>query len=177
MNPAHDGAVLPILHLNGYKIANPALLARLSREELMSLLVGYGHQSYFVEGDDAETMHQLRAATLETVISEINTIQSDVREQGFSQRPRYPMIVLRTPKGWTGPRSVDGLPTENSFRSHQVPLAELASKPEHLKMLEEWMHSYKPEELFVCIASPIKISIRCLRPISPSSLPFTAIRG
>jgi len=148
LNPARDGAVVPILHLNGYKIANPTVLARLSDEELSSLLVGYGHKPYFVEGDDPETMHQLMAATLDTVIAEIQEIQKKAREHGFSGRPRWPMIVLRSPKGWTGPKSVDGLPTENSYRSHQVPLAELAAKPDHLRLLEEWMRSYRPEELF-----------------------------
>ncbi len=148
LNPVRDGVVLPILHLNGYKIANPTVLARLSDEELASLMVGYGHRPYFVAGDDPETMHQLMAGTLDAVLAEIQTIQREAREGGFFERPQWPMIVLRTPKGWTGPKEVDGLPTENSFRSHQVPLAELASKPDHLKMLEEWMRSYKPEELF-----------------------------
>ncbi|MGE0883404.1 MAG: phosphoketolase [Blastocatellales bacterium] len=148
LNPVRDGAVLPILHLNGYKIANPTVLARLSDEELASLMVGYGHNPYFVAGDDPQTMHQLMAGTLDAVLAEIQKIQRGAREGGFSERPQWPMIVLRTPKGWTGPKEVDGLPTENSFRSHQVPLAELASKPDHLKMLEEWMRSYKPEELF-----------------------------
>jgi len=148
LNPARDGVVLPILHLNGYKIANPTVLARLSDEELASLMVGYGHRPYFVAGDDPESMHQLMAGTLDAVLAEIQTIQREAREGGFFERPQWPMIVLRTPKGWTGPKEVDGLPTENSFRSHQVPLAELASKPDHLKMLEEWMRSYKPEELF-----------------------------
>jgi len=148
LNPARDGAVLPILHLNGYKIANPTVLARISHDELASLFVGYGYKPYFVEGDDPETMHQLMAATLDTVIAEIQAIQHDARTNGLSARPPWPMIILRSPKGWTGPKFVDGLPTENSFRSHQVPLAELASKPEHLQLLEEWLRSYKPEELF-----------------------------
>jgi xylulose-5-phosphate/fructose-6-phosphate phosphoketolase len=148
LNPARDGAVLPVLHLNGYKIANPTVLARLGDDELKSLFTGYGHNPYFVEGDDPETMHQLMAATLNAVIAEIQRIQKDARTNGFSRRPQFPIIILRSPKGWTGPKFVDGLPTENSFRSHQVPLAELARKPEHLKMLEEWMRSYKPEELF-----------------------------
>ena len=148
LNPVHDGAVLPILHLNGYKIANPTVLARLRDEELSSLLSGYGHKPHFVAGDDPDTMHQLMAGTLDAVLAEIQAIQRETREHGFSERPRWPMIVLRSPKGWTGPKFVDGLPTENSFRSHQVPLTELASKPEHLKMLEDWMRSYKPEELF-----------------------------
>ena len=148
LNPVHDGAVLPILHLNGYKIANPAVLARLGDDELASLLAGYGHKPYFVAGGDHETMHQLMAGTLDAVLAEIHTIQREARAHGFSQRPQWPMIVLRSPKGWTGPQFVDGLPTENSFRSHQVPLSELASNPEHLQMLEEWMRSYRPDELF-----------------------------
>ena len=148
LNPARDGAVLPILHLNGYKIANPTVLARISKDELTSLFVGYGYQPYFVEGDDPETMHQLMAATLEKVIAEIKAIQKDARENGFTKRPQFPMIILRSPKGWTGPKFVDGLPAENSFRSHQVPLAELATNPEHFRQLEEWLRSYKPEELF-----------------------------
>jgi xylulose-5-phosphate/fructose-6-phosphate phosphoketolase len=147
LNPARDGAVLPILHLNGYKISNPTVLARLNKEELISLLSGYGHKPYFVEGDEPELMHQLMAANLETVLAEIQAIQRDARA-GFQQRPRWPMIVLRTPKGWTGPKVVDGKPAEGSFRSHQVPLAQLATKPEHLRQLEEWMRSYKPQELF-----------------------------
>jgi xylulose-5-phosphate/fructose-6-phosphate phosphoketolase len=148
LNPVGDGAVLPILHLNGYKIANPTLLARIPAEELTSLLVGYGHKPYFVEGDDPEAMHQQMAGTLETVIAEIRSIQREARTHGFSQRPQWPMIVLRSPKGWTGPKVVDGKPAEGSFHSHQVPLASLGSKPEHLSMLEEWMRSYRPEELF-----------------------------
>src|SRR3989440_4627839 len=148
LNPAHDGAVLPILHLNGYKIANPTVLARLSDDELTSLFVGYGHKPYFVEGDDPEAMHQLMAATLDTIIAEIQKIQRDARDDGFKHRPQWPLIVLRSPKGWTGPKFVDGLPAENSFRSHQVPLSDLKTKPEHLKQLEEWMLSYRPDELF-----------------------------
>lgn len=148
LNPVHDGAVLPILHLNGYKIANPTVLARISHGELEKLLEGYGYRPYFVEGDDPQRMHQLMAATLDTVIEEIQAIQREARTHGFSQRPQWPMIVLRTPKGWTGPEEVDGKPVENYWRSHQVPLSELAAKPEHMKLLEEWMRSYKPEELF-----------------------------
>ncbi len=148
LNPLHDGAVLPILHLNGYKIANPTVLARLGDDELTSLLIGYGHTPYFVSGDDPAAMHQLMASTLDRALAEIQEIQREAREHGFTERPRWPMIVLRSPKGWTGPKFVDGLPTENSFRSHQVPLAELASNPEHLRQLEDWMRSYKPEELF-----------------------------
>jgi xylulose-5-phosphate/fructose-6-phosphate phosphoketolase len=148
LNPAHDGAVLPILHLNGYKIANPTVLARLDSEELRELLRGYGHAPYFVEGEDPKRVHQQMAATLDTVLSEIARIQEDARRRGFSGRPRWPMIVLRTPKGWTGPKVVDGKPVENSFRSHQVPVADLAARPDHLEMLEDWMRSYHPEELF-----------------------------
>ena len=148
LNPVRDGSVLPILHLNGYKISNPTVLGRLSREELTSLLVGYGHTPYFVEGDEPEAMHQLMAATLDTVLAEIRLIQRETRENGFKQRPQWPMIVLRSPKGWTGPKIVDGKPAEGSFRSHQVPLSKLASNPEHLRQLEEWMQSYRPEELF-----------------------------
>jgi xylulose-5-phosphate/fructose-6-phosphate phosphoketolase len=140
--------VLPILHLNGYKIANPTLLARISREELQSLFTGYGYKPYFVEGSEPETMHQLMAQTLDTVISEIKATQNEARTGGVVKRPRWPMIILRTPKGWTGPKEVDGLKTEDSWRSHQVPFAEMAEKPNHVKLLEKWMKSYKPEELF-----------------------------
>jgi xylulose-5-phosphate/fructose-6-phosphate phosphoketolase len=148
LNPVSDGAVLPILHLNGYKIANPTVLARISKEELTKLLEGYGHKVYFIEGDEPEKMHQLMAEVLETAINEIKAIQKDIRKNGYKKRPQWPMIVLKTPKGWTGPKIVDGLQVEGTFRSHQVPLSELSIKPEHLKMLEEWMRSYKPEELF-----------------------------
>ena len=148
LNPSRDGAVLPILHLNGYKIANPTVLARISHDELEKLLMGYGYKPCFVEGDDPETMHQLMAGTLDTVVTEIQSIQRDARANGFKHRPRWPMIVLRTPKGWTGPKVVDGKPIEGTFRAHQVPLAEIATKPDHLRMLEEWMKSYRPQELF-----------------------------
>ena len=148
LNPERDGAVLPILHLNGYKIANPTVLARISRSELENLFRGYGYKPYFVEGDEPEPMHQLMAGTLDQVIAEIKQIQKDARDKGFRQRPIWPMIVLRSPKGWTGPKKVDGKPTEGSWRSHQVPFAELAEKPSHLKLLETWMKSYKPQELF-----------------------------
>ena len=148
LNPERDGAVLPFLHLNGYKIANPTVLARLSQEELTNLLAGYGHKPYYVEGDEPEKMHQLMAATLDAVIEEIQEIQQKNRENGFCERPQWPMIVLRTPKGWTGPRIVDGKKVEGTFRSHQVPLAELSTNPGHVKMLENWMRRYKPEELF-----------------------------
>jgi len=148
LNPARDGMVLPILHLNGYKIANPTVLARLSQEELTSLMIGYGHKPYFVEGDNPELMHEKMAKTLDAVCAEIKDIQNQVRANGFTTRPVYPMIVLRSPKGWTCPKTVDGLQVEGTFRAHQVPLVELASKPEHLKMLEEWMRSYQPDKLF-----------------------------
>jgi xylulose-5-phosphate/fructose-6-phosphate phosphoketolase len=148
LNPVHDGAVLPILHLNGYKIASATVLARISRQELEELFRGYGYTPYFVEGDQPEPMHQLMAGTLDQVIAEIRQIQKDARAKGFKQRPLWPMIVLRTPKGWTGPKVVDGKPAEGSWRSHQVPFSELAEKPGHLKLLETWMKSYKPHELF-----------------------------
>jgi xylulose-5-phosphate/fructose-6-phosphate phosphoketolase len=148
LNPVHDGAVLPILHLNGYKIANPTVLARLSHEELESLFIGYGYKPYFVEGHEPETMHQLMAATLDTVIREIKDIQEDARIHGYNGRPQWPVIILKSPKGWTGPKEVDGKKTEDYWRSHQVPFAEMASEPEHVRLLAEWMKSYKPEELF-----------------------------
>ncbi|MCE7917557.1 MAG: phosphoketolase family protein, partial [Nitrosomonas sp. PRO5] len=148
LNPVHDGAVLPILHLNGYKIANPTILARISREELEQLFQGYGYQPYIVEGEDPLTMHQLMAGTLDQVLAEIRSIQTRARLDGVTQYPRWPMIILRTPKGWTGPATVDGLKTEGSWRSHQVPLSELAKKPEHIQQLEAWLRSYRPEELF-----------------------------
>lgn len=148
LDPVHDGAVLPILHLNGYKIANPTVLARISHEELESLLIGYGYNPYFVEGSEPDVMHQKMADTLDEVVAEIKEIQQAAREKGNLGRPRWPMIVLRTPKGWTGPKEVDGKKTEGSWRSHQVPLAEVTTNPAHLRQLEEWMKSYKPEELF-----------------------------
>jgi xylulose-5-phosphate/fructose-6-phosphate phosphoketolase len=148
LNPARDGAVLPILHLNGYKIAGPTVLARLPQEELTHLFLGYGYRPYFVEGDQPAAVHQLLAATLDQILSEIQLIQLEARTQGFSKRPIWPMIVLRTPKGWTGPKVVDGIQVEGTFRAHQVPLSELAAKPEHIQILENWMKSYKPEELF-----------------------------
>ena len=148
LNPARDGAVLPILHLNGYKIANPTVLGRMSDGELVQLFAGYGYDPYFVEGREPDVMHQLMAGTLDTVIAEIRSIQHKARLQGVTERPVWPMIILRTPKGWTGPRVVDGKPVEDTWRAHQVPLAELAAKPEHLRLLEEWMKSYRAEELF-----------------------------
>jgi len=149
LNPVTDGAVLPILHLNGYKISNPTILARISKNELKQLFTGYGYKPYFVEGADPRKMHKLFARTLEAVIKEIRAIQKKARSGGKKvSRPAWPMIVLRTPKGWTGPKSIDGLKTEGYWRSHQVPLSELAEKPAHIKILEKWMKSYKPEELF-----------------------------
>ena len=148
LNPARDGAVLPILHLNGYKIANPTVLARIPHDELEKLFVGYGYRPYFVEGSEPEAMHQLMASTLDIVFAEIKAIQQQARSKGVTDRPCWPMIILKSPKGWTGPREVDGKPAEGSWRSHQVPFGELASKPGHLKLLEEWMRSYRPDELF-----------------------------
>jgi xylulose-5-phosphate/fructose-6-phosphate phosphoketolase len=148
LNPVRDGAVLPILHLNGYKIASPTVLARISHEELESLFIGYGYKPHFVEGTEPEQMHEAMAATLGTVIAEIKSIQHEARSNGAVKRPRWPMIILRTPKGWTGPKEVDGQKTEDSWRSHQVPFAEMATKPDHVRLLETWMKSYKPEELF-----------------------------
>jgi xylulose-5-phosphate/fructose-6-phosphate phosphoketolase len=148
LNPVRDGAVLPILHLNGYKIANPTLLARMSDEDLTHLFTGYGWKPYFVEGHEPEAMHQLMAGTLDTIVSEIRSIQDKARRDGAAGMPKWPMIVLRSPKGWTGPKVVDGKPIENTWRAHQVPVADLQSKPAHLKILEDWMRSYRPEELF-----------------------------
>ena len=148
LNPVHDGAVLPILHLNGYKIAGPTVLARISHDELDALFRGYGYMPYYVEGDDPDTMHQLMATTLDTVVAEIQCIQQDARSKGFTERPRWPMIILRSPKGWTGPESVDGKPIEGTFHAHQVPVTNFIKEPKHLKILEQWMKSYRPEELF-----------------------------
>jgi len=148
LNPARDGAVLPILHLNGYKIANPTVLGRLDDEELTQLFHGYGYKPYFVEGDEPERMHQLMAATLDTVIEEIRAIQNEGRSKEPVTLPVWPMIVLRTPKGWTGPKVVDGKPVEGTWRAHQVPVTDMDTKRGHLKILEEWLKSYRPEELF-----------------------------
>src|SRR4051794_14912356 len=139
IDPARDGVVLPVLHLNGYKIANPTVLARISEDELRDLMRGYGHEPVFVEGDEPEAVHQALAAALDGVLDDIAEIQRKAREDGDLTRPRWPMIVLRTPKGWTGPREVDGVQVEDSWRSHQVPLAQLAERPDHLALLEEWM--------------------------------------
>ncbi len=148
LNPIRDGAVLPILHLNGYKINNPSILSRISHEELDNLFKGYGWKPYFVEGNDPATMHQAMAATLETCLAEIQHIQQEARNSGKPLRPRWPMIVLRSPKGWTGPKEVDGHKVEGFWRAHQVPLSKVKENPEHLKQLEAWLRSYKPEELF-----------------------------
>ena len=148
LNPARDGAVLPILHLNGYKIANPTVLGRMDDAQLNQFFAGLGYKPYFVEGRDPEPMHQLMARTLETVVDEIHSIQRAARSGKSPGVPVWPMIVLRTPKGWTGPKVVDGKPVEGTWRAHQVPITDFASKPGHLKILEDWMKSYKPEELF-----------------------------
>ncbi len=148
LNPATDGAVLPILHLNGYKIANPTILARIPPEELASLFAGYGYAPHFVEGDDPATMHRKMATTMDAVTTEIRSIQREARTAGKTARPRWPMIILRTPKGWTGPKTVDGKQTEGSWRSHQVPFGDMARKADRLQLLEEWMKGYRPEELF-----------------------------
>ena len=148
LNPVTDGVVLPILHLNGYKIASPTVLARIGDDQLESLFRGYGYEPYLVEGTAPEAVHQSMAATLERVVAAISTIRTNTRERGSVERPRWPMIILRTPKGWTGPRDVDGEQTEGSWRSHQVPLAAMASRPDHVRQLEDWMKSYRPEELF-----------------------------
>jgi len=163
LDPQRDGAVLPILHLNGYKIANPTVLARLPPGELESLLVGYGYAPYFVEGDDPMTMHARMADTLDTVVREIRAAQHAARVDGCRERPRWPMVVLRSPKGWTGPKTVDGLRTEGSWRSHQVPLAELSTRPDHLALLERWLKSYRPEELFDADGAP-RAEIKALAP-------------
>jgi xylulose-5-phosphate/fructose-6-phosphate phosphoketolase len=148
LNPASDGAVLPILHLNGYKIANPTVLARIPPEELDQLLRGYGYEPFIVEGEEPAAMHQKMAATLDEVVARIKEIQKRARTEGVQAYPRWPMIVLRTPKGWTGPKVVDGEKIEGTFRAHQVPLAEVRSNPAHLALLEQWLRSYRPEELF-----------------------------
>jgi xylulose-5-phosphate/fructose-6-phosphate phosphoketolase len=148
LDPVTDGAVLPILHLNGYKIANPTVLARIPEAELVSLLEGYGHRVRIVGGDDPSEVHQQLAAALDASVQEIQAIQRHAREQDDATRPRWPMIVLRTPKGWTGPKTVDGVQVEGTWRAHQVPLAEVRTNPGHLRLLEEWMRSYRPGELF-----------------------------
>ena len=148
LNPKTDGAVLPILHLNGFKIANPAILARISHEELVQLFNGYGWEPYFVEGDDPMIMHQAMSTTLDVAIEKINSIQKEARENGVTERPRWPMIILRSPKGWTGPKEVNGFPVEGAFRSHQVPITDPRTNPASLQKLEDWLRSYGPQELF-----------------------------
>jgi xylulose-5-phosphate/fructose-6-phosphate phosphoketolase len=163
LDPISDGAVLPILHLNGYKIANPTVLARIPEQELLALLEGYGYEPRLVSGSDPDAMHEQMAGTLDGVIDEIHALQRQAREHGDPTRPRWPMIVLRTPKGWTGPKRVDGIQIEGTFRAHQVPLAELAQRPEHLRELESWMRSYAPEELFDEAGAP-RPELRALAP-------------
>src|SRR5438034_5858576 len=148
LNPSRDGAVLPILHLNGYKIANPTIMGRMTDNELTSLFTGYGWNPYFLAGDDPAQMHQLMAATLDHIVEEIRSIQGDARASAKARLPEWPLIVLRSPKGWTGPKTVDGKQVEGTWRAHQVPVADIQQKPEHLKILEDWMRSYRPEELF-----------------------------
>jgi len=148
LNPARDGAVLPILHLNGYKIANPTIPGRMTDAQLTQLFTGYGYKPYFVEGHEPEAMHQLMAHTLDAVVAEIHSIQNAARTGKSAGMPEWPMIIMRTPKGWTGPKVVDGKPVEGTWRAHQVPITDFASKPGHLNILEDWMKSYKPEELF-----------------------------
>ncbi|MCF6312297.1 MAG: phosphoketolase family protein [Verrucomicrobiales bacterium] len=163
LDPVRDGAVLPILHLNGYKIANPSLLARIPHQELKSLFVGYGYKPYFVEGSDPQLMHQLMAQTLDIVIEEIRQIQKQARSEGNSTRPIWPIIILRSPKGWTGPKSVEGMQTENYWRSHQVPFGQVVENPDHLALLETWMRSYRPEELFED-SGQLKAELKVLAP-------------
>jgi xylulose-5-phosphate/fructose-6-phosphate phosphoketolase len=163
LDPARDGAVLPVLHLNGYKIANPTVLARISREELRSLMEGYGYAPTFVAGSEPDAVHRDFAAALDGAVAEIRAIQAGARAEGDRDRPRWPMIVLDTPKGWTGPKEVDGHPVEGTFRAHQVPLADLANHPERLQALESWMRSYGPEELFDA-GGGLRTELRALAP-------------
>ena len=165
LNPARDGAVLPILHLNGYKIANPCFLARIPRDELQSLFEGYGYAPHFVEGDEPEKVHQQLAAALDAVVADIKQIQLDARTKGVTKRPAWPMIVLRTPKGWTCPKEIDGKKCEGYWRAHQVPMADMDT-PEHVRILEGWMKSYKPEELFDA-AGRLEPGARRARPERP----------
>src|SRR5579872_2380006 len=163
LNPQLDGVVLPVLHLNGYKIANPTVLARIPRAELVSLLEGYGYEPYFVEGHEPTAMHRQMAATLDRVFERIRTLQSAARSGGEPTRPRWPLVVFVSPKGWTGPAYVDGKKVEGHWRAHQVPLSELASKPAHLRMLEDWMRSYRPQDLFAQDGS-LRAELRALAP-------------
>ncbi|MFE0922406.1 phosphoketolase [Streptomyces nigra] len=162
LDPVHDGAVLPILHLNGYKIANPTVLSRLPQAELDELLRGYGHEPIHVGGDDPAAVHRDMARALDTALDRIALMQRSAREDGVAERVRWPVIVLRTPKGWTGPREVDGLPVENTWRSHQVPLAGVRDNPEHLRQLEAWLRSYRPEELFDTDGRPVPDVLACV---------------
>ncbi|MFJ3704123.1 MULTISPECIES: phosphoketolase [Streptomyces] len=162
LDPVHDGAVLPVLHLNGYKIANPTVLARLPEEELDALLRGYGHDPVYVEGDEPAVVHRALAAAMDLAVDRIDAYQRAARDEGVSVRPRWPMIVLRTPKGWTGPEEVDGLPVENTWRAHQVPLPGVRDNPDHLRQLEEWMRSYRPEELFDSEGRPTAQVLECV---------------
>ncbi|MGW1551189.1 phosphoketolase family protein, partial [Streptomyces sp. NPDC002346] len=162
LDPVHDGAVLPILHLNGYKIANPTVLSRLPESELDALLRGYGHSPIHVTGDDPMTVHRAVAAAMDDALDHIAFLQRTAREDGVSERSHWPMIVLRTPKGWTGPAEVDGLPVEGTWRSHQVPLSAVRDNPEHLRQLETWLRSYKPEELFDDDGSPREQVLACI---------------
>src|SRR5438552_2580541 len=148
LNPRRDGAVLPILHLNEYKIANPTVLARMPESELHELLEGFGHAPIFVVGDEPNLVHNALAAALDVALDDISRIQQEARKSGAAGRPRWPMIVLRTPKGWTGPKVVDGVQIEGTFRAHQVPITDFRSKPEHIQILEQWMRGYHPDELF-----------------------------
>jgi xylulose-5-phosphate/fructose-6-phosphate phosphoketolase len=170
LNPITDGAVLPVLHLNGYKINNPTLLARISHEELEALFIGYGWTPYFVEGSDTQSMHQSMAATLEHCVLEIKEIQKKARESKKAFRPRWPMIVLRTPKGWTAPKDVDGKRLEGFWRAHQVPITDVLTNPDHLKLLESWMKSYGPEKLFADKGGKIISELRALAPTGTSRM-------
>lgn len=162
LDPVHDGAVLPVLHLNGYKIANPTVLARIPEDELDQLLRGYGHDPLYVTGDDPAAVHRALAAAMDTALDRIGAYQRAARQDGATERPRWPMIVLRTPKGWTGPEEVDGLPVENTWRSHQVPLSGVRDHPEHLRQLEAWLRSYRPAELFDAEGRPTEQVLACV---------------
>ncbi len=162
LDPLHDGAVLPILHLNGYKIANPTVLSRLPEAELDELLRGYGHEPIHVTGHDPLAVHRAMAAAFDDALDRIALMQRTAREEGVTERVRWPMIVLRTPKGWTGPAEVDGVPVEGTWRAHQVPLAEVRENPEHLRQLEAWLRSYRPEELFGAEGRPVADVLACL---------------
>ncbi len=171
LDPVRDGAVLPILHLNGYKIAGPTVLARIPRDELTDLLRGYGYEPHFVAGSDPLAMHRTMAETLDRVFTEISRVQQEARTAGrFTRRPRWPMIVLESPKGWTGPKEVDGKPIEGTFRAHQVPIAEMDGE-EHIRLLEAWMKSYRPEELFEK-SGALKAELAALAPKGPGVWPF-----